>query len=464
MRWLIAIIPVLTAVLAACDADETREAARGFAVEGLCEIRREPVAVESDHNDVIWLEDYELSGKAHQDRIELTWYPQEIPGLIGYRVARYSYDEPWRLDGDSIRTFEVNEGSTEFIDNDGLKPDREYRYRVFPVTTDGIDVPSRRLVIWTMPDELPPPPNKVTVNNNRYLRIEHSILAPVTGIRVLRRDGESAVWQHVADEEYARNRRFRSSWSWGPEDGDLDMANDYAVCLSNGYGYGKALLLKAATTETVDPPPTPHSVRNIFANPTRNGVELRWSKPTDPSVVGILVYEAIWEYDITIWRRDVLLPADATSHLAPARKSKTSRGYYYRNNYGIQTVNSYGVTDESERFAVLSNFTNMSVRKRESYAWEPWSTKEQRGTLMVGMRSDSPVKFEVVRKELTEGGFREKPIPIACVWQYRGLDRYCEIEDLDVVRGGWYVYEIRWQADDGSWETDFHEVLPLDTR
>ena len=464
MRWFVAIIPALIAALAACQTETTREVARGVAVEGLCYTTREPAVVESDHSDVSFLEDYELSGAAHQDRIELAWDPQVIPGLVGYRVARYSYDEPWHLDGNSIRTFEVNDGSTEFTDTDGLKPDREYRYRVFPVTTDGIGTPSRRLVIWTMPADLPPPPNKVTVDKNRYLRIEFSILAPVTGIRVLRRDNASGIWQHLADEEYPRKRRFRSSWSWGPEEGDLGKENDYAVCLANGYGYGKALLLEAATTETIDPPPTPTSVRNIFANSTRDGVELRWSQQTDPSVVGILVHEAIWEYDITIWRREVLLPADATSHVAPSRKSKTSRGYYYRNVYGIQTINGYGVTDEYDTFGVLADFTNLQVGKRETYAWDPWSTKEQRPTLLVGMRSDSPVKFEVVRKELTEEGFREKPIPIACAWQYRGLDRYCEIEDLDVVRGRWYIYEIRWQLEDGSWKTDFHEVLILDPR
>ena len=464
MRWFVAIIPVLIATLAACQTETTREVARGVAVEGLCDIRREPAVVGPDRNDSSWIEDYGLSGKAFQERVELTWDPPEIPSLTGYRVSRYSYDNQHRLDGDSIRTFEVDDGSTEFTDTDGLKPDREYLYRVFPVTTDGIDFPSRRLAIWTMPTELPPPPNQVSMSISGGVTTEYSILAPVTGMRVLRRDGKSGVWQHLADEEYPRNRRFRGSWYWRPEERDLGTAEDYAVCLANGYGYGKALLLNAATAETVDPPPTPTSVRNIFANSTRDGVELRWSQQTDPSVVGILVHEAIWEYDITIWRREVLLPADATSHVAPSHKSKTSRGYYYRNVYGIQTINSYGVTDEYDTFGVLADFTNLQVGKRETYAWDPWSTKEQRPTLLVGMRSDSPVKFEVVRKELTEEGFREKPIPIACAWQYRGLDRYCEIEDLDVVRGRWYIYEIRWQLEDGSWKTDFHEVLILDPR
>ena len=451
MRWLIAIIPVLIAVLAACDADETREVARGFAVDGLCDIRREPAVVGPDRNDNRWLEDYELSGKAHQDRIELTWDPQEIPGLTGYRVARYSYDYQNRLDGDSIRTFEVNGASTDFIDTDGLKPDREYHYRVFPVTTDGIDLPSRRLVIWTMPAELPPPPNRVSIGTWGHLTTEYSVLAPVTGIRVLTRDDNSGRWHHVADKEYTRRRDYWGYSSW-PEDGRFDKAPFYAVCLSNGYGYGKALSLDTRLGESVDPPPTPHPIRNVVANPTGDVVELSWSPLADSSVVGILVYNAIWTHEFTIWAREIVLPPNAKSHLA------------YGNVYRIQTINNYGIADETNGFEVLSSFEDRPVARRESYAWEPWSTKEERGTLMVGMRSDSPVKFEVVRKELTEGGFREKPIPTACVWQYRRLDRYCEIEDLDVVRGGWYVYEIRWQDDDGSWNTDFHEVLPLDPR
>ena len=462
MRWLIGIIPVLIAALAACDADETREVARGFAVNELCDIRREPAVVGPDRNDSSWNDDFGLSGKAYQDRVELTWEPQEIPGLIGYRVARYSYDYQNRLDGDSIRTFEVYDGSTEFIDNDGLKPDREYRYRVFPVTTDGIDLPSRRLVIWTMPAELPPPPNKITANNNRYLRIEQSILAPVTGIRVLSRDGNSGRWRHLADKEYTRNRGFRSSWSWSPEEGDIDESNDYAVCLSNGYGYGKALLLNAGSRESVDPPTTPRPVRNIVAVPSWNGVELRWSPSTDPTVVGVLVTESIWTNDTTRLHRELVLTPNTTSHLASALESAD----HVHNLYRIRSINRYGITDDTDYFEVETEFGNLfgvlSVGSSNSAVWDSWSNQFKRVLVFVGINGRHPLDFEVVRKEQVAEGFRERPIVELCQWQYGEYEEdwwTCIIEDHDAVGGRWYVYEIRRQLGDGTWETDFHQLV-----
>ena len=270
VHWLVVTIGVLVAVSGACGL----EGSRGVAIDGWCDVGRDPVKTGSDQTDRLRGRDIGLVGWAHRGQIKLSWEDPELPGLTGYRVVRYSYDNEWNLDGDSIRTFSVDGSAVdlELVDSEGLEPDRQYRYRVFPITTDGIAYPSEPLVIWTMPTQPPPPPNMIEMSSRGDLNVEYGILAPVTGIRVLRRAGDSGQWQHMTDEDNERSRETEGSHRWAGGLDVPDREHEYAVCLSNGHGYGKALLLNAGALKSENPPPTPQPIQNVMAVPTSAGL------------------------------------------------------------------------------------------------------------------------------------------------------------------------------------------------
>ena len=107
--------------------------------------------------------DWELSGKAKQGHIELEWGEPPVSGVTGYVVTRHSGAPDlsralgWTqvVEG-SMRTFVVNARSREgqWADTE-IEPCTTYRYRVFPITSDGLGFPVGALDISSLPSELP---------------------------------------------------------------------------------------------------------------------------------------------------------------------------------------------------------------------------------------------------------------------------------------------------------------------
>ena len=105
---------------------------------------------------------WELSGIAKQARIDLEWSEPPVSGVTGYVVTRHSRAPDLsrahsfaQVEG-SMRTFAVNAGSLEgeWADTE-IEPCTTYRYRVFPVTADGLGFPVGALDVSSLPPEHP---------------------------------------------------------------------------------------------------------------------------------------------------------------------------------------------------------------------------------------------------------------------------------------------------------------------
>ena len=105
---------------------------------------------------------WELSGTSKPGRIVLEWGEPAVSGVTGYVVTRHSgapdlsVARGWtRVVEGSVRTFVVNAGSGggDWVDMMGIEPCTNYRYRVFPITPDGLGFPVGPLDFWSPSSE-----------------------------------------------------------------------------------------------------------------------------------------------------------------------------------------------------------------------------------------------------------------------------------------------------------------------
>lgn len=131
-------------------------------VDGFCPADPDKYVFRSTKVQARPASDWELSGIAKQGHIELEWGEPPVSGVTGYVVTRHSRApelsraHSWAQVEGSMRTFAVDAGSREgeWADTD-IEPCTTYRYRVFPITADGIQFPVGALDISSLPPEHP---------------------------------------------------------------------------------------------------------------------------------------------------------------------------------------------------------------------------------------------------------------------------------------------------------------------
>ena len=298
---------------------------RGQVIDGFCPDEVEPVTVRTRHHPEqtdVW----ELRATAHHGRIVLEWGEPAVPGVTGYVVARHSRDSYGDLVKGSIRIFDVDGISGgRFVDSNDVDPRTPYTYRVFPVTADGLGVPTVPLKVWSLPAVRPLAPVNASASyhavvgtwqigaNHDFNAIDHEFvggwriganhvfLEPVSGIRVLRRESGEANWQLVHDDisEYQDHNSFFPGLgydSWEDVDTDPNTDYEYAICFGNAAGVGRAAVLDAIRepdTEVVQVGPP----RDFRAHP--DPVTVHWTPLSDPRVVGYeLEREPVSEDDV----------------------------------------------------------------------------------------------------------------------------------------------------------------------
>ena len=301
---------------------------RGTVIDGFCPADVEPITVKSSRHD--YFGRLELRGTAHQGRIELEWDAPEVSGVTGYVVTRHQVaysqgtalsDWPSLVAG-SVRTFQVGGGPEDrrWTDSTDIEPSTGYRYRVFPVITNVLWFPTATLEITSLPAERPDAPLRAGASfpNEGWNSIaDHSLLdpyfanigcsnctriqadylhdgPPASRMRILRRQSGQTQWRIVGDGvPFGYGRK-----TWLDEEAARDKEFDYAICLGNRAGVGRATLIStrlAADTETVDVgPPLP-----VRASQSGNYVTVHWPPSNDPAVKGYHVehrqlYEGQW--------------------------------------------------------------------------------------------------------------------------------------------------------------------------
>ena len=310
-----------TPVESPTDADiGPMEYERGVVIDGFCPAEVDPVVVESTGRDTANpFRKLKLRGTAHQGRIELEWDAPEVSGVTGYVVTRYqvAYSQGTALSGwpslvaGSVRTFKVDGGPDyrRWSDTAEIEPSTGYRYRVFPVITNILWFPTATLVISSPPAERPGAPLRVGAsfpNGDWNSLANYSLLEPITSniglgcsnctliqadylhdgppvnrMRVLRRESGQTQWRIVGDNiPYYYGRK-----TWLDEAAARDKDFDYAICMANRAGIGRAMLVstrRGAIAETVDVGTPP----NVLASRSFNYATVHWSPSNDEAVKG----------------------------------------------------------------------------------------------------------------------------------------------------------------------------------
>ena len=153
--------PTVAATGASATVTAWAEADDGV-VDGFCPADPDKYVFRSTKVQARPASDWGLSGIAKQGRIDLEWGEPPVSGVTGYVVTRHSRApelsraRSWAQVAGSMRTFAVNAGSREgeWADTD-IEPCTSYRYRVFPVTADGLGFPVGALDVSSLPPELP---------------------------------------------------------------------------------------------------------------------------------------------------------------------------------------------------------------------------------------------------------------------------------------------------------------------
>ena len=269
------------------------DTSRGVVIDGICPAEVAPVTVASDSRNASWGHDEELRATAYADKIVLNWEAPDVPNLSGYIVARNQngsdFDDRFKI----FRTEEVSSIGQleEYADSDGIETASWYTYQVFPVTSEGLEVPSAPVTIWSPPDNPPPAPSYVNASVNTDgevgIGVGFGFHAWEKGIRIARRSAGESEWRIVHEEppENGRDHSVDEHHYWADDSVNARKSHQYAVCVSNAHGYGRATLADVAAyakpvTVPVGPP------RNIRSVVSRNRFVVYWDPLDDESVTG----------------------------------------------------------------------------------------------------------------------------------------------------------------------------------
>lgn len=275
------------------DPSTLGDRSRGVVIEGICPAEVEPATVSSDSRSSYWGHDGELRATAYADKVVLNWETPDVPRLTGYIVYRSRDGTDFDNRVSIYRVDEVADIGQEeqYVDSDGIEVATWYGYQVFPVTPDGVGVPSAWVTIWTPPEEPPPAPSYVNARRKADgevgIGIGFGYHAWQKGVRIARRPSAESAWRIVHEEppENGRDHRLDEHRYWADTGDGVRTAHQYAVCVSNASGYGRATVSDVAAVRA----PVPVSVgppRNIRSVASRDGITVYWDPLYDKAVTG----------------------------------------------------------------------------------------------------------------------------------------------------------------------------------
>ena len=227
----------------------------------------------------------EAIATAGYDFVVIDWYPLEVGPINGYRVFR------WRIGSDEIMIVDSGPGEISIVDSDGIKPETEYRYWVFPLLDGRLGNPTHPITITTLPAELPEPPvvTRIVVSPES-VGISWSQMkdSGVTGFRILRRDVTAArAWSthvHLLKKPSHWEVRDNSGLQYIDQDSITPGHEyEYRVCSIAKAGIGPASDIVDAKVPEAMWIPAPE---NVTAYVTFNSIALKWDTVDHPAVTG----------------------------------------------------------------------------------------------------------------------------------------------------------------------------------
>ena len=162
--------------------------------------------------------------------------------MTGYRVFR------WQVDSDEIVVVDLDLTVTSFSDSDGILPETEYRYWVFPITSGTLGKPSDPVDVVTPASYLPARSRALHVVGSPEsvgLAWAQPKDETIGNFTVLRRDFKNkANWRTIANEVPVTSRDERQKTKGfnyiDGEDLVPGSVYHYTVCANGPAGIGAA--------------------------------------------------------------------------------------------------------------------------------------------------------------------------------------------------------------------------------
>ena len=235
---------------------------------------------------------WRVAAAATHNAVNLEWDVLDEPEVTEYRVFR------WQVDTDEIEVVDRDPTVTSFLDTDGIFPETEYRYWVFPIKSGILGKPSDPVDVVTPASYLPAIP-----------RALHGVGSPksvglvwtqpkdetIENFTVFRRDFTSNTnWMTVTNEVplTSRDERQKTKGFNYIDGAGLVPGNEYhyAVCANAPAGVGAASDIVAVEIAGALEISAPENVRTDAKYQT---LTLKWDAVAHPAVAGYEVLRRV---------------------------------------------------------------------------------------------------------------------------------------------------------------------------
>ena len=346
---------------------------------------------------------------------------------------------------------------TEFLDWDEYWSSQEDDEPDPPLTQPVAEVPIPEVVSLTATHS---EVHLVWRAGGSFEGVQHRILRREVGVEQTLRAFH--VWNWIGVDEFDWERRYEVSETGFTDEYDVrpDTDYEYAVQLKRGDELGQPTQWASIRTDSLPLTPNrfPMQAYDLRAMPTAAGIQLTWTLPDDPTLIGIEIVRLTYDFDaIGQLVPDIALPPDATSYVDEPR---IYSGRDRRVCFNVSTFNHYGMQRQlaSETCVADSDMLHCGVPPGEV------GREDYGNGIIVTFRGCEETTTQVTRHELTPDGLEVESSRPPCSWTDSPEYRFpgtleCEYIDSDVKPETWYLYEFVQTFEDGSTSTTYDEVI-----
>ena len=237
-----------------------------------------------------------MEAAATHDTVELEWDILDDSKVQGYRVFR------WQIGTSEIEVVDRDATVTSFLDTDGIYPETEYRYWVFPIKSGTLGHPSDPVDVSTPASVLPTTPVDVYAvisPNSVGLNWAPPKNETIETFTVLRRDFTSASQWLAITSDIPSTSRYEPRLTKGfnyIDEADLVTGTEYhyAVCSNGPAGVGEpSEIIAVPVPETLEMP----APENVRAEATYRIITVKWDPVEHSTISGYDILRRIAKSD-----------------------------------------------------------------------------------------------------------------------------------------------------------------------
>ena len=239
---------------------------------------------------------WRVEAAATHDTVEIEWDILDDSEVQGYRVFR------WQVCTSEIEVVDRDATVTSFLDTDGIYPETEYRYWVFPIKSGTLGHPSDPVDVSTPASVLPTTPVDVYAvisPNSVGLNWAPPKNETIETFTVLRRDFTSASQWLAITSDIPSTSRYEPRLTKGfnyIDEADLVPGTEYhyAVCSNGPAGVGEpSEIIAVPVPETLEIP----APENVRAEATYRIITVKWDPVEHSTISGYDILRRIAKSD-----------------------------------------------------------------------------------------------------------------------------------------------------------------------